>query len=106
MNYPNPCESCDQMPDCTSYRKCSRWLKYFRTIWKQFNGYSARTYRKQKNMTSEKFIYEHPDIIRRYLEKGPCAHCRRADVCETPCGGYWNWWDARMEWLKRRWGIC
>ena len=56
-------------------------------------------------MKREKFVYEHPDIIRRYLEKGPCEHCQMANVCETTCGAYWNWWDARMEWLKRRWGI-
>ena len=56
-------------------------------------------------MKREKFIYEHPDAIRRYLEKGPCEKCPNADLCDTPCFSYWLWWDARMEWLKRRFGM-
>lgn len=104
--YPNPCQNCNQQPDCTSYRTCAKWLKYFRTIWKQFNSYPARIYKKVKNMKREKFVYEHPDAIRRYLQKGPCEGCHRAENCENPCVNYLLWWDARMEWLKRRWGIC
>lgn len=101
--YPNPCDSCGKT-DCTYYRTCGKYLKYVRTIWKQFNGYQARVYRKQKNMKSEKFLYEHPDIVRRYLEKGPCEHCQRSNVCDNPCLAHWSWWDARMEWLRRRLG--
>lgn len=104
-NYQNPCNKCGRS-DCSSYRNCAAYLKYVRTIWNQFNKYPARAYRKFKSAPSEKFIYEHPDIIRRYLEKGPCEHCQLKQNCETPCLAYWNWWDARMEWLKRRWGIC
>lgn len=101
MSYPNPCDSCGK-DHCTIYRDCSRYLKRLNTIWKQFNAYPARVYRAQKTMRNEKLIYEHPDIIRQYLEKGPCAACKRAEECETPCPAYWNWWDARMEWVKRR----
>jgi radical SAM protein with 4Fe4S-binding SPASM domain len=56
-------------------------------------------------MKREKFVYEHPDIIRRYLEKGPCEHCQMANVCETTCGAYWNWWDARNTVLKKKYGM-
>lgn len=103
--YPNPCDKCDRV-HCSNYRTCPEFLKYFRTIWKQIHGYAAHHYRNCKKAKSEKFTYEHPDIIRQYLEKGPCEHCQSEQICETPCGTYWNWWDARMEWLKRRWGIC
>jgi hypothetical protein len=75
-------------------------------MWKQFNGYPSRVYLRQKKQkpVTAKFIYEHPDVIRRYLENGPCGECRRAEVCDVPCGNYWNWWDARMEWMRRRFG--
>lgn len=102
-NYPNPCDKCGVV-DCSSYRNCEQYLKYVRTIWKQFNSYPARAYLKQQKKENPKFLYEHPDIIRDYLENGPCANCQRAKVCDVPCAAYWHWWDARMEWHRRRLG--
>lgn len=101
--YPNPCDACGRV-NCTYYRDCGQYLKYVRTIWKQFNHYPIRAYRKFKNKKSEKFCYEHPDIVRRYLEKGPCEKCPKAKDCEIPCFAYWCWWDARREWHRRRLG--
>lgn len=103
--YPNPCEKCGQKENCTNYRVCEAYLKYFRTIWKQFNGYPVRAYRAEQKKEHPKFRYEHPAIVLRYLEKGPCEKCKRAQVCETPCAAYWHWWDARMEWMRRRFGV-
>lgn len=102
--YPNPCDSCHRCDTCRDFRGCTDYLKRFYTIWKQFNSYPARIYKKVKNMKREKFVYEHPDIIRQYLQKGPCEECHRAETCENPCVEYLLWWDARMELLKRRWG--
>lgn len=102
MKYPNPCEKCRRAEDCTNYRKCKPYMQRFYTIWKQFYAYPVRIYRGKKNMKSNKFAYEHPDIVRRYLEKGPCEKCRLSESCETPCLVYWEWWDARMEWIRRR----
>lgn len=102
MKYPNPCEKCEKADNCYDYRKCTPWKQRLNTIWKQFNTYPARVYRVQKTMKRKKFTYEHPDIIRRYLEKGPCEKCQREKSCETPCPAYWGWWDARMEWIRRR----
>lgn len=98
--YPNPCNTCDRT--ACNHLKCEPWLKRFRTIWKQFNDYPARAYTSEQTENSTVFRYEHPGIIRRYLENGPCAECQRAKVCEVPCSAYWRWWDARMEWLGRR----
>lgn len=102
-NYPDPCEKCTHK--ICHYYCCEPWLKRFRTIWKQFNSYPARVYRQiQKQKKTEKFVYLHPDEVRRYLEKGPCGKCPKSKVCQTPCAAYWGWWDARMEWIKRRFG--
>lgn len=99
MSYPDPCDNCTK--EWCPQLACPDYRKRVNVIWKQFNGYPARVYRAQKNITSKKFAYEHPDIIRRYLEEGPCGNCQRAGVCDTPCGAYWRWWDARMEWVRK-----
>lgn len=103
MNYPNPCDTCTKRT-CLQL-ECPDFRKRVNTIWKQFNAYPARVYRAQKTMRNEKFTYEHPDIVRQYLEKGPCAACKRAKACEIPCPAYWHWWDARRELHKRRFGL-
>lgn len=95
--YPNPCDSCER---CTELHGCQKWKLRFRRIWKEFNGYPVRAYRKYNRQKNEKFCYEHPDIVRRYLEKGPCEKCPKALDCDVPCLAYWYWWDARMEWMK------
>lgn len=102
MKYPNPCDTCTKS-HCTQFN-CPDLRKRVNTIWKQFNGYPSRAYRAQKRTTNKKFVYEHPDIIRQYLVNGPCTQCQRAKVCDTPCSAYWRWWDARMEWFRRRFG--
>ena len=102
-DYPNPCDGCDKA--ACKYQKCPQYLKRFRTMWKQFNSYPVRRYRAMKRMKREKYIYEHPDMIRQYLKNGPCAKCKAAGECDTPCPAYWRWWDARMEWLKWRMGL-
>lgn len=99
--YPNPCDTCIY---CKDPHGCPEWEARFRRIWKEFNSYPIRAYRKSKSVKTDKFRYEHPDIVRRYLEKGPCEKCQRAKVCDTPCFAYWRWWDARMEWLRGRLG--
>lgn len=99
-NYPNPCDSCTRAT--CKYQECQPYLKRIRTMWKQFNGYPERSYKAKRKMKRDKFIYEHPDLIRRYLQEGPCGKCRAASDCDTPCVAYWRWWDARMVWLRWR----
>ena len=102
MKYPHPCDSCHRKDVCYDFRGCAKYLKRFRTIWAHFNGYPARVYKKIMSMKREKFIYEHPDVTRKYIQKGPCAKCPRAEDCEVPCVSYWIWWDIRMEWMRRK----
>ena len=99
-NYPNPCDTCKA---CVHSDGCSKWQMRFRTIWKQFNTYPLRQYRKAP--TAKKFCYEHPDTARKYLSDGPCKGCKIEKDCENACGAYYQWWDARIAWLKHRWGM-
>ena len=103
MNYPNPCENCPTGCYDTNRgaKECVRYRTWINTWWKHFNGYVTRV-RAQKKPESTKFFYEHPDIVRRYLMNGPCEGCKREKACDTPCGAYWRWWDARQEWHRNR----
>lgn len=96
MNYPNPCDTCDK--EC--YRGCDEWEMRFRTVWKQFNTYTLRQYR--SNRVWPMFVYEHPDVMMRYLEEGPCKKCQGEGTCEVACPAYWSWWDARMTVLRKK----
>ena len=108
-NYPNPCDKCPNEPQCN--RGCPEWTKRVKTIWKQFNGYSQRAYRKElekaesQERAKEKLRYEHPDIGRQYLLDGPCKGCPCERNCYIPCNAYWRWWDARMKWIRGRLGV-
>ena len=99
MNYPNPCDTCEQ--ECTYTKGCSDWLIRFYVIWKQFNAYPIRQYKKQKQERTS-FVYEHPDILRKYLRESPCGKCKNEQTCDVPCGAYAAWWDARMTVLRRK----
>ena len=99
-HYPNPCDTCKY---CGSPNGCDAWKMRFRTIWKQFNSYPLRQYRKAPK--SNNFCYEHPDMIGKYLQEGPCKHCEFEAICETPCSNYWHWWDARMAAFKKKYGM-
>lgn len=102
VNYPNPCDTCQK--GCQFIGKgCKEWENRFRTIWKQFNTYPLRQYRKAPTQT--KFCYEHPDMIGRYLADGPCKECQFEVLCDVPCVAYWHWWDARNTVLKKKYGM-
>lgn len=75
----------------------------FRTIWKQFNSYPIRQYKKSRKL--KKFAYEHPDLIKKYLDEGPCKGCEFELLCDVPCSSYYHWWDARMAVLKKKYGM-
>ena len=57
--------------------------------------------RKKANRKT-KFVYEHPDLIRKYIKDGPCKGCEFEQLCDVPCAAYFHWWDVRMELLRRR----
>jgi len=94
----NPCEGCTQC--ICDYRRCDPYKKWLVAAWKEFRRYAQHGYWECGTQNGRKFTYEHPDMIRRYLQSGPCGLCECADICEIPCESYWRWWDARMVWLK------
>ena len=94
----NPCEGCTQC--VCDYRRCDPYKKWLVAAWKEFRRYAQHGYWECGTQNGRKFTYEHPDIIRRNLQSGPCGLCECADICEIPCESYWHWWDARMVWLK------
>ena len=102
-NYPNPCDSCEK--GCNGGNGCIAWEMRFRTIWKQFNSYQIRQYRKQEQERKKKFSYEHPDIIKKYLDEGPCKGCEFELLCDVPCSAYYHWWDARMAIIRKKLGM-
>lgn len=97
MNYPSPCDTCER---CTSPAGCDAWKMRVRTIWKQFNHYRIRQYKKTEKRN--KFVYEHPDLIKRYLDHGPCKGCQFELLCDVPCDAYYHWWDAKMAVMKKK----
>lgn len=91
-----PCGDCRR--NCKN-TYCYAYKKWFEGAWQGFHRYGKSLYR--KGLSGEKFYYEHPERIRRYLREGVCAHCPANKVCDTPCPIYWRWWDARMEFTKK-----
>jgi hypothetical protein len=60
---------------------------------------AKNTNRAEKPTT--KWVYHHPDVNRKYIEEGICTKCPLNGNCDEPCGDYWDWWDARMEYFRK-----
>ena len=88
---------------CKEQNREEEWKARFLAGWALFEDYHLRQYRKRRK--DEKFCYETPDRLRRYLQQGPCRGCPAEDGCDRPCGAYFSWWDAKMAVLKHRWGL-
>ena len=102
--YPSPCEKCDNQ-SCSAelsswYKQCNAYKTRLICLLKRAKGALYAAPRKESN----KFRYEHPDMIRKYLREGPCARCTVTN-CETPCDAYLRWWDARMEVARKKVGL-
>lgn len=93
----NPCKIC--IEGICDYRRCRAYQTWLNDSWRQFQRFLPRGYREGSG-GEEKFVYAHPDVVRRYLERGPCELCEHSGSCRIPCEKYWRWWDARMIWLK------
>ena len=102
FNYPNPCNTCKN--PCDHRRGCSDWQIWFHVVWKRFNSYPLRQYKAAKKEKTKFFVYEHPDVLRKYLAEGPCKKCKNEQTCDIPCMAYYAWWDARMTMFQRKYG--
>lgn len=103
FSYPNPCDSCT-ISECRKGNGCNKWQMRFRTIWKQFNSYPKRKAMREKKVRHT-YVYEHPDILRKYIQDGPCKGCKAERTCDTPCSAYYAWWDARMAVARHKIGV-
>ena len=93
-----PCDICRQ--DICDYRRCKEYDDWVCDAWRLFQRRARHLYWPAADR--EKLTYVHPDVIRRYLQEGPCGRCGCRDICGIPCESYWHWWDARMYRLKWR----
>lgn len=105
-NYPSPCLTCERQQRCDRtvfYMNCQEWQTWWRWWWKYFQQNLGKD--EPGSAKSSKFQYEHPDIIRKELEKNPCEGCLREEFCATPCYKYLAWWDARMHIFRKKVGL-
>lgn len=101
MTYPSPCEKCTRSScNVGGSTGCDAWQIRYLYRQKQINAY-ARKVCQPKVVISAKFCCRHPDEERRYLQHSPCEGCKINKICNTPCAAYLQWWDARMEWVRR-----
>lgn len=95
--YPNPCETCELEPTCRMGYGCQAWQIRYKYRQKQVNAYAKKA---RQEYFSSRFVYQHPDEVRRYLREWPCGKCDKEPECDIPCTQYLNWYDARMQALK------
>lgn len=100
MKNEKPCTKCGQ--SVCDYRRCEVYHRWLNEAWKQFQRFLPHRYWEAAG--KNRFAYIHPNLIRRYLDRGPCAICPCAHDCDVPCVDYWCWWDARMAWLRWKLG--
>lgn len=95
----SPCETCTRSEyGCTG---CDPWRQYYGQKQSRINAYARQLYQ-PRVASSTKFCYAHPDEVRRYLRHSPCESCQANNICDTPCAAYLRWWDARMEYMRRK----
>lgn len=102
--YPSPCDTCKTASSCKRGYGCVDWRIRYRYMQKQINAF-ARSLLQAKTTEETMFVYQHPDVIRRYLADGPCKGCKAESVCDTPCPAYLRWWDARMQITRKKVGL-
>lgn len=96
----SPCIGCTS--SYCDYRHCKRYHKWFCDTWNVYACYGRYLCWKRSLHTARIFTYLHPDHYRRYLQQGPCPGCSREADCDFACHLYWQWWDQRMVWLRRK----
>lgn len=102
--YPSPCDSCQKATACTFGYGCMDWRIRYYYRQKQINAY-YRKLLQVKPAEEATFVYQHPDLIRRYLTEGPCKGCKAEQVCDVPCPAYLRWYDARMKIARKKVGL-
>ena len=104
MAFVNPCDECKHGEDCGNWVNCSRYRYWLNYCWKVARGLAKSKKRAEKSVG--KWVYQHPDVTRKYIEEGVCAKCPLNGNCDEPCGAYWDWWDTRMEYFRKVFEVC
>lgn len=100
MNYPSPCDDCAK---CTRPQGCEAWRVRYRYFQKQINACARKLCeRPVPQPSADCFTYDHPDDVRRYLRSHPCKTCHLEPTCDTPCDYYLHWYDARIQYARKR----
>lgn len=99
--YPSPCEKCEK--NSTKCIGCDAWRIRYRYRQKQINAMARRLV--QPVVNKNYFCYSHPDDVREFLQRGPCVDCKAEQLCSIPCRAYWQWWDMRMAYMRRKLGL-
>ena len=97
-----PCDTCGESCGCAG---CGKWKKWYRQRQRAINAYAKEACAvKERPLPENKFCYNHPDTVKRWLKNGPRAGCNAEAVCDTPCPAYLRWYDARIEIARRKLG--
>ena len=93
-NYPSPCDTCSQ---CTASNGCEAWRIRYLYRQKQINAYAKKIAGRIPTQPREKFLYEHPDLIRNWIETDPCERCMCREWCNGSCPRKDAWKKAKEE---------
>ena len=102
--YPSPCDKCDRAANCGLGYGCTDWQIRYRYRQHQINAYAKRA-AEPRSGRENKFTYQHPDEIRRYLANSPCRGCKVEKTCNVPCPDYLHWYNARMRVIRKKVGV-
>lgn len=84
--YPSPCDTCAVADTGCSGKNCQPWRIRYLYRQKQINAFARKL--ATGTTVHSKFVYAHPDELRRMLEKNPCEGCLIEKICEEPCEFY------------------
>lgn len=94
--YPSPCDKCKLKDNCTRYRTCQPWKTRYLYRQAQINAFAERLQKKPPASSIRK---------RKTIPEGPCGTCQYSETCNRPCSARLNWWDQRMQLLRKKAGL-
>jgi len=99
---PSPCNTCK----CVAYprrcenKECQAWREWWIERWEQIRSCAQARLNMAPTETParDKFQYDTPDHIRRYLQEKPCEKCQvPKDLCHGVCRSLRRWEEYRKE---------
>ena len=99
---PSPCETCTSVvvPRRCDNKECPVWRAWWLERWEQIRS----CVRARLNMppvedpAKDKFQYDTPEHVRRYLKEKPCEKCQvPKDLCHGACRSLRRWEEFRKE---------